>query len=400
MDFQVQRKVVSDMSMDVKTLGQVFTPQGIVSDMIALRKNFGTVLEPSCGDGAFSNNIPNCVAIEIDKTKAPENALIMDFFDYPIENKFDTIIGNPPYVRFQDIGLETKRKLDMSLFDERSNLYLFFIHKCIEHLNDNGELIFIVPRDFLKATSAVKLNEYIFSKGTITDLIELGDTKVFEAACPNTVIFRFEKDNFTRKTNCIKTFDIVSGQIVFTSNLYPVNFSDLFFVKVGAVSGADKLFESPNGNKEFVCSKTAQHGTLKRMFYDTLAEELLPYKELLLQRKIRTFNDTNWFQWGRKYYESSEERIYVNQKTRNENPFFYNPCKAYDGSVLAIFPKFPLLTNQIIQLAKELNSVNWEELGFVCDGRFIFSQHSLENTVLPPLFQKYIQTNNNALLMN
>lgn len=28
----------------------------------------------------------------------------MDFFDFPVSEKFDTIIGNPPYVRFQDIA--------------------------------------------------------------------------------------------------------------------------------------------------------------------------------------------------------------------------------------------------------------------------------------------------------
>ena len=32
----------------------------------------------------------------------------MDFFQYSIENKSDTIIGNPPYVRYQDIPKDTK----------------------------------------------------------------------------------------------------------------------------------------------------------------------------------------------------------------------------------------------------------------------------------------------------
>ncbi|MDO5760459.1 MAG: class I SAM-dependent methyltransferase, partial [Bacteroidota bacterium] len=185
---------------NVEQLGQVFTPLIIVSQMLTLRKNSGKVLEPSCGDGAFFNNIPSCVGIELDKTHCPKGALNMDFFDYPISEKFDTIIGNPPYVRYQDINPQIKAKLKSNLFDERSNLYLFFIEKCLKHLEHNGELIFITPRDFLKATSSIKLNEYIFSSGTITDIIDLGDSRIFKGFTLNCIIFRFEKDNFTRHT--------------------------------------------------------------------------------------------------------------------------------------------------------------------------------------------------------
>jgi adenine-specific DNA-methyltransferase len=83
----------------------------------------------------------------------------MDFFDFPISNKYSTIIGNPPYVKYQDIIPETLRKISSNIFDERTNLNLFFIEKCIKHLKKHGELIFIVPRDFMKSTSAIKLNE-------------------------------------------------------------------------------------------------------------------------------------------------------------------------------------------------------------------------------------------------
>lgn len=193
---------------NVEELGQVFTPQSIVMQMLSLRKNYGRILEPSCGDGAFFNHIDG-VGIEIDKQHCPPNALNMDFFDYPINEKFDTIIGNPPYVKYQDINSTTKSKLKSDLFDERSNLYLFFIEKCIKHLNEGGELIFITPRDFLKATSSIKLNKYIFDNGTITNLIDLGDQRIFKGFNPNCVIFRFEKGNFSRVTNISKSLCFV-----------------------------------------------------------------------------------------------------------------------------------------------------------------------------------------------
>lgn len=375
---------------NVETLGQVFTPQSIVAQMLTLRKNEGRCLEPSCGNGAFFNEIPGCIGIEIDSTHCPYNAINMDFFDYPIEEKFDTIIGNPPYVRYKDISEETKAKLHSSLFDERSNLYLFFIEKCIRHLKDHGELIFITPRDFLKATSSIRLNQFIYENGTITDIIDLGDKSIFKGFNPNCVIFRFEKSNFCRATNITKRFTFCNGQLLFTDNQYPILFNDIFYVKVGAVSGADKYFEnSDHGNADFVCSYTAQTGTTKKMIFNQYNEALLPYKETLIKRRIKHFDESNWWMWGRNHYMSNEKRIYVNSKTRNTRPFFLHPSNYYDGSILAIFPY-----NQQIDLQKAceaLNNVNWYELGFVCDGRFLFSQKSLESCPLPITFREFIR---------
>lgn len=373
---------------NIEQLGQVFTPSNIVAQMLALRKNYGRVLEPSCGDGAFFNNISSCVGIEIDAKHCPKGALNMDFFDYSESEKFDTIIGNPPYVRYKDIPLQTKEKLKSSLFDERSNLYLFFIEKCLNHLTPHGELIFITPRDFLKATSSIKLNQYIFSLGTITDIFDLGDSRIFKGFSPNCIIFRFEKGNFSRRTNTNKKFICSNGQLLFTDKDYPFLFSDLFFVKVGAVSGNDKIFESQNyGNRNFVCSHTHKTGRTRKMIYNEKNNYLLSYKDELINRKIKHFDENNWWQWGRSHYISDEKRIYLNTRTRNKEPFFLHESKDYDGSVLAIFPK-----NQQADLKEmcfELNKVNWAELGFVCEGRYLFSQKSLQNTLLPESFRKF-----------
>ncbi len=374
---------------NVEKLGQVFTPERIVAQMLQLRKNYGTILEPSCGDGAFFNNFNNCIGIEIDERVCPNNALNMDFFCYDIGNKFDTIIGNPPYVRYQDISNSTKELLNSNLFDERSNLYLFFIEKCINHLERNGELIFITPRDFLKATSSIKLNDFIFKNGTITDFIELGDQRIFNGYSPNTAIWRFEKDNFSRKTNVSKEFIYSSGQLLFTDNHYPIQFSDVFFVKVGAVSGLDTVFATDEYfNMELVCSSTFKTGKTKKMLFNSYHQYLEEFKEKLIKRGIKEFNESNWWMWGRSHYISDEKRIYVNCKTRNKKPFFLHSCNNYDGSLLAIFPK---KQDADLNVLKELlNEVNWFELGFVCDGRFIFSQKSLENSVLPIHFAEFV----------
>jgi len=378
----------------ISSLGQVFTPQSIVSEMLALKRNSGAVLEPSCGDGAFLKHLPTeAVGIEIDSTFKGENVLNIDFFDYKTNNTFDTIIGNPPYVRFQDIPDETRDKLSMEMFDKRTNLYMFFIEKCIRHLNKNGELIFITPRDFLKSTSSIQLNEFIYSNGTITDFMDMGDRRIFGNFTPNCVIWRFERGNFSRKTSTYKEFILSNGQLIFANNLYPVKFKDIFFVKVGAVSGADGIFENEQeGNADFVCSYTAKTGKTKKMIYNAKIPYLERFKEKLISRRIRKFSENDWWMWGRDFFHSEKNRIYVNCKTRNSNPFFIHSENKYDGSVLAVFPKNQKIDLKII--CEELNNVNWLELGFVCDGRFIFSQKSLENSVLPESFAKYATAKN------
>lgn len=384
---------------NVDTLGQVFTPDSIVQKMLLLRHNNGSILEPSCGEGAFFNLIDNCIGIEYDAQICPENALNMDFFAYPIEHHFQTIIGNPPYVQYKKITQSTQARLKdlpyKTVLDERSNLFLYFLEKCLYHLVEGGEMIFITPRDFIKSTGALEFNKLLYSMGTITDWFDLGDKVIFSGFSPNCVIFRFEKGNFSRKTQCekeVRNFMEMNGQLVFTTQHYPVAFNELFFVKVGAVSGADEYFIHHEGNMEFIYSQTCVTGQTRKMIYNTPSPALIPFKKALLDRKIRSFNQSNWYMWGRNYYESANPRIYVNVKTRKSNPFFIHPHTAYDGTILAIFPKFEITHNPLVlaEICHALNNVNWDELGFICDGRYLFSQRALEQIFLPAHFAKYL----------
>jgi len=380
---------------DVATLGQVFTPDAIVRTMLDLRANQGRTLEPAAGEGAFSHHLPGCVAIELDARIAPPGARVMDFFDFPLTERFDTIIGNPPYVRCQDIAPETRARLDSELFDRRSNLFLFFIEKSIRHLTDGGELIFIVPREFIKLTSAAKLNDWLYSQGTISHWCETGDTRLFMDAIPNCAIFRFVRGDFSRRTLWRRFGDTqwntrkmvhLQGQIAFTHAHLCVPLADLFEVKVGGVSGADEIYTHPEGNLELVCSRTATTGKTRRMIYNIRHSHLEPHKETLLARRIQKFDESNWWKWGRDYHKSAAERIYVNGRTRNKRPFFKHPCKAYDGSILALFPKTEMNIDCAIELFND--AVPWEELGFVVDGRYLFTQRSLATLILPGVFAR------------
>lgn len=373
--------------LNVHALGQVFTPEAVVRQMLALRQRRGRSLDPSAGDGAFSTRINGCEAIEIDPTVAPPGARVMDFFALPTDEKFDTIIGNPPYVRQQDIPTETLARLDSVLFDGRSNLYLYFIEKAVRHLRRGGELIFIVPREFAKLTAARKLNAFLYEEGDITDFIELGDARIFGGHNPNCAIFRFERGRHTRRLNDGRHFALVDGQLMFLRGSYQIPLSELFDVKVGAVSGADEIFEHPAGNTEFVCSKTIDDGSTRRMIFGVPHLHLEAHKERLLARRVRTFDESNWWQWGRLHHVAEGPRIYVNCKTRRTRPFFLHDCSNYDGAILALFPRVRGM--DLARAADMLNDqVDWEELGFVCDGRFLFTQRTLQNCPLPPVFEE------------
>ena len=401
---------------DVAALGQIFTPEAVVRAMLALRRNHGRVLEPSCGDGAFLRHLPGAVGLELDPDHCPPGAKAIDFFAYPEREQFDTIIGNPPYVRFQDIPPATQALIARGRYgaclDKRANLYLFFIDKCLRHLKPGGELIFITPRDFLKATSAVKLNRLLFEAGSITDAIELGDARVFPDAVPNCLIWRFEKGCSERSLRYCEIgvgddlgaalaapawearhFIECAGHLMFARGDYPLRLSDVAFVKVGAVSGADELYtDLLQGNREFVCSSTVSTGQTRRMIFSEPGERpphaLLPHKARLLQRKVTKFDESNWWMWGRLHYRSTQPRVYVNGKTRVAKPFFMHPCNDYDGAVMAVFPRRADVDVEAFRDA--LNAVDWADLGFVCDGRFLFTQRSLENAPLPAEFERFL----------
>ena len=401
----------SDSDYDRVALGQIFTPPAIVDCMRQLVRNHGRVLEPACGDGAFLRHFPGALGIEIDPRHAPPGAEVMNFFELDDDERFETIIGNPPYVRFQDISPGTRRLAGDSVLDKRANLYLFFIEKCLRLLAPGGELIFITPRDFLKATSAVQLNQLIFDSGTITDFIDLGDLHLFDDATPNCAIWRFVRGDESRTTRyaALRQSDGVAGlhnlawetrrfiesggHLLFSRHAYPLRLSDIAFVKVGAVSGADALYASAeHGNRDFVCSSTASDGETRRMIWcepgEPPPEALLPHKLRLISRRIRRFDEFNWWHWGRGYFQSEQPRVYVNHKTRRAQPFFVHDCPHYDGAVLAIFAHDP--TVDVRALADALNDVDWDDLGFVCDGRYLFAQRSLEQCPLPERFRAFV----------
>lgn len=396
----------------IETFGQVFTKdENILKTMFSMVKNKGKILEPSFGEGDFLNfiemigfeadgvEIDNDLFLKVNRKYKNIKLYNKDFMDFN-EKGYVTIIGNPPYVSFRNIQKCTKEKLKNSYL-KSSNLYCYFIDKCIDLLCEKGELIFITPRDFLTQTKTGYLNEKIFKNGTFTHIIDLGDYSPFKKYNPNCIIWRFEKNNFSRqikfknykeKNYSDKTINLSKNRIITIKNTETSisngrTIGSLFDIKVGAVSGFDEIFSNEEfGNVDFVCSKTSKTGKTKRMIYGSYAEHcvyLQKYKDALLHRKIKKFNENNWWEWGRIVdFREKENRIYVNSKTRNKKPFFMNDCRRWDGSILALFPKLKISKEELEIVCEKLNSVDWKSYGALCGNRFIFNKKIIENAVI------------------
>jgi len=102
--------------------GQYFTPDIVADFMINLAKinENSKILEPSCGEGIFlellsKKGYNNISAFELDNKLIPEKFKNIikneSFVSAKTDEKFDLIIGNPPYIRWKNLEEELKQEL-------------------------------------------------------------------------------------------------------------------------------------------------------------------------------------------------------------------------------------------------------------------------------------------------
>ncbi len=117
--------------------------------------------------------------------------------EFPTAQKFDLIVGNPPYVDIKTIAKPFAKYYfqNYETAENRINLYALFIEKAYSMLVSQGVLSFIVPNSLLVNSSYLKIRQLIY-KG-ISIIVKLPDN-VFEDANVETMIFVTQKD--TEKT--------------------------------------------------------------------------------------------------------------------------------------------------------------------------------------------------------
>lgn len=377
------------------TLGQYFTKNIILKEKLYnfILNKPKNILEPSIGRGdlieyvKLQNPDLNFDMYEIDNTIKfldcinVDNINFGDFIKKKISKKYITIVGNPPYVK-----------------TKTGNLYIDFTEKCYNLLENNGELIFIVPSDFLKLTSSSSLLNKMMENGTFTHIFHPHNENLFEKASIDVIIFRYCKNKILEKTTLYNDKKMIinnsDGLITFrnyeVSNIHLIK--DCFDIYVGIVSGKEEVFKNNKlGNIEVLNGFDKLE---KYIFIDKfpcenqeINKHMLKHKKELIGRKIRKFNENNWFEWGalrnisvvNKY--TGNDCIYISNLTRKDTVAFLGKIGYFGGSLLMLKPKIKYDLDFMKRTVLYLNSDNFKS-NFLYSGRFKIGHRQLSNSYL------------------
>ncbi len=115
---------------------------------------------------------------------------------------FDCIIGNPPYIRQEQIR-EIKpllQKQYQGFYNSTADIYTYFFALSYHLLKEKGFNAFITSNKYARAKYGAKLRELLLKKTTIVSYMELNALKVFESAAVDTSIMSFIKQTSPKES--------------------------------------------------------------------------------------------------------------------------------------------------------------------------------------------------------
>jgi adenine-specific DNA-methyltransferase len=223
---------------DRKFNGAFFTPDYIIDFIInevqpqEKHKN----LDPSCGCGAFLVGLTDYYKRTFNKPIKKiiqENIYGSDILEYNIhrakliltiyalqngeqlsdsdfnlyhqdslkanwENQFDNIVGNPPYVKFQDLTEENRSYLAkhwITVEGGTFNLYFAFFELGYKLLKPTGKLGYITPNNYFTSLSGEAIRKYFQDKKCVSRIIDFSHKKVFDAQTYTALTFLNKQEN-------------------------------------------------------------------------------------------------------------------------------------------------------------------------------------------------------------
>jgi len=219
-----------------KLRGGFYTP-GIIAEFILkwgiAENNQLDILEPSCGDGIFLKKIRECkykyksiTAIELDEIEARKVSKIelkdkylinTDFhiFCNETKKKYDLIIGNPPYIRYQYFNrlqqIEARKifqRVNLK-YSKLTNSWVSFVLGSTILLKEIGKIGFVLPAEILQVSYAKILRNYLsnfFNKITIISFEKL----IFPDIQQEVILLLCEKNH--TNSHLIKHLEIYNAE--------------------------------------------------------------------------------------------------------------------------------------------------------------------------------------------
>lgn len=232
---------LKENSSKQKLRGAYYTPSKLADEMVNLfasdSGSIKRVLEPSSGDGVFIDSLFNSLffdkidsitAIEIESSEAEKvksnyqyipsvSVLNLDFFDFYKENyekeKYDLILGNPPYIRYQYLT-EKQREIQSQILTDHGmksnkliNAWVCFLVACVQMLSDNGKIAFVIPAEILQVAYAEDLRLFLSNKLSRITLITF-EKLVFPEIDQEVIVFIGEKGGEEKGIRIIEMNDL------------------------------------------------------------------------------------------------------------------------------------------------------------------------------------------------
>ncbi len=124
-----------------------------------------------------------------------------DWFDaewmFGVENGFDIVIGNPPYVRQEEIKeFKPLFSKQYECFTGTADLFVYFYECAWRSLREKGVFTFITSNKYFRSGYGAKLRKFLSEKAAIRHLIDFGDAPIFTAiAYPSILLAAKQKPN-------------------------------------------------------------------------------------------------------------------------------------------------------------------------------------------------------------